>query len=66
MVPLKLAEKEGCIMTLVAAFHTDTDPEDPVYHDQAECPYGKEIKQNGNNLVGEDGRRRCDWRTRNR
>ncbi|HVA05830.1 MAG TPA: hypothetical protein VNG12_03715 [Acidimicrobiales bacterium] len=53
-------------MTLVAAFHTDTDPEDPVYHDQAECPYGKEIKRNGNDHLGTDGRRRCDWCSDNR
>jgi len=29
-------------------FHTDTDPEDPVYHDNDDCPYGQAIKQNAN------------------
>jgi H+-transporting ATPase len=53
-------------MTLVPAFHTDTDPEDRVYHDQAECPYGKEIKRNGNSHPGTDNRRRCDWCANNR
>jgi len=48
-------------MTIVPAFHTDTDLEDPVYHDEAECPYGQEIKRNGNDHLGTDGRRRCDW-----
>jgi H+-transporting ATPase len=51
---------------LVNPFHTDTDPEDPVYHDQSECPYGQEIKRNGNNKPGTAGRRRCDWCARNR
>ena len=27
---------------LINPFHIDTDPEDPVYHDQSECPYGQE------------------------
>ncbi|HUY55958.1 MAG TPA: hypothetical protein VMV23_12490, partial [Candidatus Nanopelagicaceae bacterium] len=45
----------------VAAFHTDTDPEDPVYHDRIDCPYGQEIKSNGNDKPGRAGRRRCDW-----
>jgi H+-transporting ATPase len=47
----------------VAAFHTDTDPEDPVYHDRSDCPYGQEIKANGNDKPGRAGRRRCDWCT---
>jgi len=45
----------------VAPFHTDTDPEDPVYHDNSDCAYGQEIKRNGNDEPGADGRRRCDW-----
>jgi len=45
----------------VAAFHTDTDPSDPVFHDTSECPYGQEITRNGNDHPGTDGRRRCDW-----
>jgi len=47
----------------VAAFHTDTDPEEPVYHDRSDCPYGQEIKGNGNDKLGRAGRRRCDWCT---
>ena len=47
----------------VAAFHTDTDPEDRVYHDRSDCPYGQEIKSNGNDKPGRAGRRRCDWCT---
>jgi len=36
----------------VAPFHTDTDPEDPVYHDNDDCPYGQAIKQNANDKSG--------------
>jgi hypothetical protein len=47
----------------VPAFHTDSDdyrPEDKlVYHDNDECQYGKEIKRDGNQVAGTDGRRRC-------
>ena len=49
---------------IVAPFHTDTDPEDLVYHDRSDCPYGREITRNGNDKPGTDGRRRCDWCTR--
>jgi H+-transporting ATPase len=45
----------------VAAFHTDTDPGDPVYHDNSQCPYGKKIIASGNDQPGTDDRRRCDW-----
>jgi H+-transporting ATPase len=47
----------------VSPFHTDTDPGEPVYHDNRDCPYGHEIKRNGNSKPGKDGRRRCDWCT---
>jgi H+-transporting ATPase len=47
----------------VAAFHTDTDPDEPVYHDDGGCAYGQEIVRNGNSKPGKDGRRRCDWCT---
>ncbi len=47
----------------VAPFHTDTDPEGLVYHDRSDCPYGQEVKRNGNDKPGTDGRRRCDWCT---
>jgi H+-transporting ATPase len=44
-----------------APFHTDTDTDDPVYHDNNNCPNGREIKSNGNDKSGSDRRRRCDW-----
>jgi H+-transporting ATPase len=47
----------------VGPFHTDSDPDDPVYHDNVDCPYGLAIKQHGNDKSGTDGRRRCDWCT---
>ncbi len=47
--------------TKVAPFHTNTDPEDPVYHDNRDCPYGQEITRNHNDRPGTDHRRRCDW-----
>jgi len=50
-------------LELWPAFHTDTDPEDPVYHDNSGCPYGQEIKRNGNDKAGTDNRRRCEWCT---
>ena len=53
-------------MTLVSPFHTDTDPQDPVYHDQAECPYGREVKRDGNAKPGTGNRRRCKWCTEHR
>jgi H+-transporting ATPase len=49
----------------VAPFHTDSDEDDPVYHDNSECAYGQEIKRNSNDKPGKDGRRRCDWCTEN-
>ena len=48
---------------IVALFHTDTDPEDLVYHDRSACPYGREFTRNGKDKPGTDGRRRCDWCT---
>ncbi len=47
----------------IAPFHTNTDPEDPVYHDNRDCPYAQEIKRNHNDHPGTDRRRRCDWCT---
>jgi H+-transporting ATPase len=49
-------------VTLVP-FHTDTNADDPVYHDNADCPYGLAIKHHGTDKSGQDGRRRCDWCT---
>ncbi len=45
----------------VSPFHTDTDPDDPVYHDHCDCPYGQEIKRDHNDHPGTDHRRLCDW-----
>jgi H+-transporting ATPase len=53
--------RDGAPTSTVAPFHTDTDPQDPVYHDNSACPYGQGIKSNGNDKPGTHGRRRCDW-----
>ncbi|MDQ2789269.1 MAG: hypothetical protein M3Y73_06020, partial [Actinomycetota bacterium] len=45
----------------LAAFYTDTDESDPVYHDNDDCPYGIEIKNHHNDHPGTANRRRCDW-----
>jgi H+-transporting ATPase len=55
------AQDGGTPTTTVAPFHTDTDPQDPVFHDNSDCPYGREVIDHGNDLPGADGRRRCDW-----
>ena len=51
-------------MTEVDPFHTDNEEYPPthrnVYHDESECEYGQEIKRDGNDVAGEDGRPRCD------
>jgi H+-transporting ATPase len=57
------ARQPDAAESTVAAFHTDTDPDDPVYHDNSSCAYGQQIVRNGNNTPGRDGRRRCDWCT---
>ena len=44
-----------------AAFHTDTDAGDPVYHDNSDCAQGIEIKNHHNDHPGTDDRRHCDW-----
>jgi H+-transporting ATPase len=44
-----------------APFHTDTDPGDLVFHDSGDCPYGQEIRRDGNDEPGTGDRRRCDW-----
>jgi H+-transporting ATPase len=49
------------VATAIAAFYTSTETDDPVYHDNSACPYGKEIKADGNDEPGKDGRRRCGW-----
>jgi H+-transporting ATPase len=45
----------------VAPFHTDTDVDQPVYHDLVACPYAQEITRDGHDIAGSDGRRRCEW-----
>jgi H+-transporting ATPase len=60
--PADLPEK-GASSLRVAPFHTDSDEDNPVYHDNSDCPYGQEIKRNDNDKPGADGRRRCDWCT---
>jgi H+-transporting ATPase len=45
----------------VAPFHTDTDVDNPVYHDLVGCPYGQTITRDGHDIAGTDGRRRCEW-----
>jgi len=45
----------------VAAFHTDTDVEHPVYHDLVACPYGQAITRDGHAVAGTGDRRRCEW-----
>ncbi len=47
--------------SIVDPFHSDADSEHPVYHDRSDCPYGREIKNNGVDTPGTDDRRLCDW-----
>jgi len=44
-----------------APFHTGAGSADAVFHDSSDCPYGQEIKRDGNDEPGAGGRRRCDW-----
>jgi H+-transporting ATPase len=46
---------------VTTAFYTETDPRDPVFHDNTDCPYGIEIKSHHQDHPGTDHRRRCDW-----
>jgi len=48
-------------MTKVAAFHTDTDSEDPVHHVYDDCPAGERIIRDGNAKQGDGGFRLCDF-----
>jgi len=34
---------------------TNSDPEDPVYHVYDDCPAGKQVLADGNNVEGTDG-----------
>jgi H+-transporting ATPase len=44
-----------------APFHTGTGSADAVFHDSSDCPYGQEIRRDGNDEPGTGDRRRCDW-----
>jgi hypothetical protein len=48
-------------MTRVAAYHTDTDPEDPVHHVYDDCPAGERVIKDGNAVQGTGGFRLCDF-----
>jgi hypothetical protein len=48
-------------MALVPAYHTDTDPEDPVYHVYDDCPAGERVIEDGNDIPGDGGYRLCDF-----
>jgi H+-transporting ATPase len=52
---------EPSLTTDSTAFYTETDPRDPVFHDNTDCPYGLEIKSHHRDQPGTDHRRRCDW-----
>ena len=52
---------KGAAAVNSAAFYSDTDPRDPVFHDNTDCPYGLEIKNHHNDRPGTDHRRRCEW-----
>jgi len=48
-------------MARVPAYHTTTDPEDPVHHVYDDCPAGEQVISNGNNVAGSAGYRLCDF-----
>jgi len=45
----------------VAAFHTRSHEDHPVYHDRDDCPYGTEVTGDGNVEPRRNGRARCAW-----
>ncbi len=53
--------REAAPAAKTAPSHTGTDPGGRCNHDSSDCPYGPEIKRNGNDTPGTDGRRRCGW-----
>jgi H+-transporting ATPase len=59
--PSSSAAPKAAATSELTTFHTDTDPGDPVYHDNLDCPYGTEIRSHHNDHPGTDRRRRCDW-----
>ena len=50
-------------MGLVSAYHTNTDPEDPVHHIYDDCPAGERVIKDGNAIPGTGGYRMCDFCT---
>jgi hypothetical protein len=42
-------------MAKIPEYHTNTDPEDPVYHVYDDCPVGKQVIGNGSNVEGTGG-----------
>lgn len=44
----------------VSPYHSITPEEPEVYHDDNNCPYGKNIKPE-NKRSGTDGRPKCQW-----
>jgi hypothetical protein len=50
-------------MGSVSAYHTDTDPEDPVHHVYDDCPAGERVIKDGNAVAGSGGFRMCDFCT---
>jgi hypothetical protein len=45
----------------VGPFHTETETDEPVYHDLVACPYAQAITRDGHDMAGTGGRRRCEW-----
>jgi hypothetical protein len=53
-------------MALVDPYHTDTDPEDPVYHIYDNCPAGERVIADGNAKPGTNGWDLCKFCKSNR
>jgi len=52
---------KGKPVALVPAYHTDTDPEDPVHHIYNDCPADERVIADGNAIQGDAGLRLCDF-----
>ena len=50
-------------MPYIGAYHTLTDPGDPVHHVYDDCPAGKVVIRNGNNIAGDNGWDMCQFCT---
>ena len=51
----------AAMAAVVAPFHSATNVDDVVYHDSSACPYAKQIHQDGHDVAGTGGGRRCVW-----